>query len=128
MNLLNKELKFGDTQQRLIVKRLDEEYNWLRNIKKLKDQNLSWYQLQLLMDYEQCKKDISNEWNKYYKSLIEVKANNILDEIIRPIITLRKQYIEENFEKVIIEKRNAYMEMLKKKYKTTPVEKFILPF
>ena len=128
MQLLNKDLEFWNKEQRLIVKWLDDEDKALRNIKYLEWKNLTEQQKSFLLDYKTLKNDASRENNKYYKSLINIKADNILDEIIRPFLEERKRYIENNFDIVLNEKRRILLEQLKRKFPERKETDFILPF
>ena len=116
MKLLWEELKFWNKQQMLICRRLNEDhkkyakYKYLLEVcKKPEEKKLLKFINDLFLE---------KQWkDRYNKDLIQIKINNIVDELAKPIIGQRKQYYEQYYKQAIIEKRREAQIKLQKKFK-----------
>ena len=65
------------------------------------------------------------EMDEYIKSLMTIQINNLLEDLITPILQQRKKDYEDNFKYRIWHKREELRKKLQKKYKNREI---ILPF
>ena len=123
MKLLWEELKFWNTKQALICRWLDEDFKKMWKLRFLKTVNDSSIKEQI----KQCEElEKEKQWkDKYNKSLIQAKINNIVEDIVKPMIEKRKVYYETYFNSAIIDKRNEYLVYMQKKFKWRQI---IIPF
>lgn len=123
MQLLWEDLKFWNQKQALICKRLDEDFKKYWKLKYLK-----WLSNQEIKEQiKQCEElEQEAKWkDKYNKSLIQVKINNIIWEIVKPMIEKRKEFYEKHYNAAIIDKRQEYIAHMQKKFKWREI---VLPF
>ena len=81
-------------------------------------------QKELLQKHKDLEKKKIGE-DKYNKDLITTQQTDILEEIVVPMMKLRKEYFETSYNFVLGEKRQEAKTELQKKYKDRNV---VLPF
>lgn len=113
IKLLGKPLAFGDKEQMLICRWLDEDYraySKMKFLKSLTEHNDKLKQIDTLNEEKRWK-------DKYNKDLIDIKIQQIVDEIVKPMVEARKVYYETYFKSALAEKRQIAKTKLEKKFK-----------
>ncbi len=122
---------FWDKKQILINKRLEEDYKRYSSITflkktKPKDERVT-HCVKLKQQYSaiKCK-------HKQDKALIKIQLRNILDDIIDQDLKNQREYYENNYEQVLIYKRekrkSEFIKASLKKWKDYSIEKVLPPF
>jgi len=126
MELLWRPLVFWDQQQRLICKWLDEDYKVYSKYKYLVSVCKSDSDVLLLAQYKELETEKSEAlqkwWDKYNRDLIQIKMDDILDELVKPIIEKKKIYYETYYNSALAEKREVERRKLQKKFKDRNIE------
>lgn len=117
-------LVFWDKRQININNWLGDEIKKLRNVKYLAFVIRTDEQKELYRQYKDLLEENKNTRDKYIKWLNKIKAENILQWIIEPILQQKTKHFEDHYEYVLREKRDEYIQKMRKKLKT---EREILP-
>lgn len=130
MELLWRNLVFWDREQALVCKWLDEDLKSYSKIKYVEANYREWnekllenyYKFQ--EDYDFYNSDKQNKENsnaKYIRSICKINMNNIIDQILKPVLEERKKYYEKNFKKELDRRWEILRQKLQKKFKRDDV-------
>jgi len=114
MELLWEKLEFGNMRQTLIIRRLDDDCHKFSNIWYLEKSSTHPQLWQMLADYKKLKEEKDRMSDKYLASLIQIKMQYIIDELVAPLIERQKEYYEKNYNTVLSYKRDLRRQELYK--------------
>lgn len=119
-------LVFWDKRQININNWLGDEIKKLRNVKYLSFVITTDEQKELYRQYKDLLEENKNTRDKYIRWLNKIKAENILQGIIEPILQKKAKYFEDYYDSTLRVKRNEYIQKMRKKLKTE--REIISPF
>lgn len=120
------QLIFWDKRQININKWIEEENKKLHNVKFLWSIIHTDEQKEILKQYTALVDENKHTRDKYIRSLNKIKAENIIQWLIEPILKAKAEYFNEYYNSTLALKREEYIKKMKKKLKVE--REIIAPF